>query len=267
MSAEAVPVPPRERSAPDAAAVEGTAFSLFAGDALHAVYAELGMGTQARFRLAKRCVFVVLLTWVPVALLAWRQGLVGAVIAPTNFFADFAAYAQFLVALPLFVLGEAIIDASTRDAAQQFLDCGIVRSEDRARVAAIHAEIAGLGTLRRADVVCVAIAYALSLAILVPEFGANALPTWHVQGDVHSRALTAAGVWEFFVALPVLNYVWLRTAFVSPGARRFRDRGYPLPPRLRGLRAGSRLAAAVHVHQAALSQQAPGARRLPRARH
>jgi hypothetical protein len=62
-------------------------------------------------------------------------------------------------------------------------------------------------------VVCVLIAYALALAILVPEFGPDPLPTWHAEGDENSRILTAAGIWEFFIALPVLNYIWLRFAW------------------------------------------------------
>jgi hypothetical protein len=212
MTSGAVPLSSRERVAPQPQPhpTAEVAFSLFADDALHRIYRLLGVGDHVRFRLLKRCALAVMLTWVPVALLAWRQGLVGTTISPTNFFADFAAYAQFLVALPLFVAAEAIVDASTREAAHQFLSCGIVGARDRDRAYAIHATIARLRASPWSDVACAAIAYALSLAILVPEFGAHPLPTWHAQGDAASRMLTAAGVWEFFVALPVLNYVWLR---------------------------------------------------------
>jgi hypothetical protein len=47
---------------------------------------------------------------VPVALLAWEGGYVGLSLTAQNFFADFAAYAQFLLAMPVFVLAQPIID-------------------------------------------------------------------------------------------------------------------------------------------------------------
>jgi hypothetical protein len=151
-----------------------------------------------------------MLTWVPLAVLALRQGLVGGGISPTNFFADFAAYAQFLLAMPLFALAEPIIDSSTRQAAEEFLACGIIKPEDAFKIQSVHAMIQRARKSNWPDLACVLTGYALSLAILVPIFGSHPMPEWHAQGDAQSRVLTAAGIWEFFVALPLLNYTWLR---------------------------------------------------------
>jgi hypothetical protein len=151
----------------------------------------------------------MIVTYVPMALLALQQGLVDDVVSPTNFFADFAAYAQFLIALPLYIVAEAIIDGSTRDAATQFLSCHIVRNEDLPKVQAIHATLERLRKARWPDIACIVSAYFFSLVILVPQFGNDPLPTWHVQGE-DSRWMTAAGVWAFFVSIPLLNYIWLR---------------------------------------------------------
>jgi hypothetical protein len=185
-------------------------FSLFDGDRLHRVYALLHVSAYVRFHLLKRCAIVVVLTWVPIALLAPHGGFVGGGLVATNFFADFAAYAQFLIAMPLFVLAEPIIDASTRGAALQFTSCEIVRPADTQRLQQLNARIKQLRTSFWPDLVGIAIAYGLSLAILVPEFGSKPLPTWHVQNYVHWRTLSWAGSWEFLVALPLLNYTWLR---------------------------------------------------------
>lgn len=185
-------------------------FSLFEDDWLHSVYVQLGLGNHVRFRIVKRCLCVILLTWVPVALLALRQGLYGGGITPTNFFADFAAYAQFLVGLPLFMVAEVIIEASTREAAHQFVTCGIVRTEDLPRIYRIHQLVEKARKSFLSDAACIGLAYVFSSLITIPEFGPHPLPTWHAQGDATARALTAAGIWEFFVALPALNYIWLR---------------------------------------------------------
>jgi len=186
------------------------AFSLFEDDGLRRVYAILHVSDGVRFGVLKRSLLGIMLTWVPVALLAWWGGLWGGGLVATNFLADFAAYACFLVAIPLFMLSEPIIDSSTRDVARELVSCGIVQPKDRARLSAVHARIARLRKSRWPDLACVAFAYVFSLAILVPEFGPDPLPTWHVKDYAQWRTLTAAGFWEFLVALPLLNFIWLR---------------------------------------------------------
>jgi hypothetical protein len=185
-------------------------FSLFDGDRLNRLFAVLHAPQDGRFRVIKRCVIVVLVTWVPVAVLALYSGLLGGGMTTTNFFADFAAHAQFLIAMPLFMLAEPIVEVSTRTADRQFIDCGIIRAQDMQKLHRVHVMIRRLRLSLWPDIAFVAIAYALSLAILVPEFSAHPLPTWHVKDYAHWRTLTAAGVWEFLIALPVLNYTWLR---------------------------------------------------------
>ena len=188
-------------------------FSLFDGDRLNRVYAFLHVSKFSRFRLLKRCALAVGLTWLPVAALALWFGEFGGGIVATNFFADFAAYAQFLIAMPLFVLAEPIVDSSTCEAARQFIACGIIKPEDRPRLYHLHALIKRARTSYWPDIAGIVIAYALSLAILVPEFGSNPAPSWHVKTYDAWRTLTPAGGWEFLIALPLLNYTWLRFAW------------------------------------------------------
>jgi hypothetical protein len=210
VTALAQPAGPRDPARTSALGAEPVAFSLFEDDNARRFYAALGLGTRVRFRLVKRALVLMIVTYVPMALLALVQGLYDTVASPTNFFADFAAYAQFLVALPLYIIAEPIIDSGTREAAKQFLACGIVRPADASSVYQTHAAIAHVRKARWPDLVCIAGAYFFSLVILVPQFGSEPLPTWHVQGDETSRWITAAGVWAFFVAIPLLNYIWLR---------------------------------------------------------
>jgi hypothetical protein len=190
-------------------------FSLFDGDGLQRLYGRLGLSKPSRYRLIKRCTLMVLLTWVPVALLAWMGGNFGGGLVATNFFADFAAFAQFVIAMPMFMLAEPIIDTSTRRAAREFVSDGIVRAEDWPRLERIDVQIKRLRTSPWSDVLCIALAYAMSSAILVPEFGASPMPTWHVQNWPLGRTLSLPGWWEFLVAIPLMNYTWLRLMWKS----------------------------------------------------
>jgi len=60
----------------------------------------------------------------------------------TNFFADYAAYAEFLIALPLFIVAERIVSRTTREAANLFLETGVVHADDVPLVDAAHREAA-----------------------------------------------------------------------------------------------------------------------------
>jgi hypothetical protein len=185
-------------------------FSLFEGDWLRRTWASMGLGTHTSFPIVRRCLVAILITYVPMAILAWRQGLIATELTPTNFFADFAAYAQFLVGLPLFLVAEMIIDGSTREAASQFTRCGIISCEDAPRINQVNETLKRLRESFWPDVGCIVLAYVFSLVILAPQFGSHPLPTWHVHGDKLSRNLTAAGYWAFFIAIPVSNYIWMR---------------------------------------------------------
>lgn len=205
-----IPAPLRASPAPLSPLRPDVPFSLFDGDCFRTVLASLGLGSRRPFSMLKRCGVAILLTWIPMAILAWRQGLIEDAVSPTNFFADFAAYAIFLFGLPLFLVAEAIIDGSTKEASQQFIRCGIISADDAPRIWRVHATLKRWRESYWSDVVCILLAYTFSLAILVPQFGAHPLPTWHVYGGEHARNLTAPGYWAFFVALPFINYIWLR---------------------------------------------------------
>lgn len=143
------------------------------------------------------------------AFLAFVTGLRSTRIEPTNFFADFAAYAQFLIALPLFVIAERVVSRSTREAARDFIATGIVSTDHLPQVDAAHREVERLRLAAVPEIICVALAYTLAYFTLRPEFRGEHLLTWHTAG----RWPTAPGWWALVVALPLLNYWWLRIAW------------------------------------------------------
>jgi hypothetical protein len=187
-------------------------FSLFEGDWLNRVYSRLGVGRRARFGLLKRCLFAAAITYAPLAVLASIEELDGSDLA-TNFFADFAAYVQLLIALPLFLACEPLMDNRTRHVVDQLLACDIVKAGDRARLFRLNAQMVRLRTSHWSDVACIFWAFALSLVILVPEFMPGHKPSWHVRDWGDFRAPSLTGAWAFLIALPILNYTWLRFAW------------------------------------------------------
>jgi hypothetical protein len=187
-----------------------TVFSLYEGDWLNRVWGLIGLGPRRPSHLAWRALLLPLVTWLPIAVLAIRDTPVAqqASLGPGNFFADFAAYAQFWVGLPLFVLAEAIIGVSTRFAVVEVAESGVVRDRDLPRLNHLHHRYRNLQQSGWGDLVCVALGALLSFATIWPELHAfSPQMSWHTFG---TGRLSGPGRWEFWVALPLLNYWWLR---------------------------------------------------------
>lgn len=198
-----------------------TAFSLFEGDLLNQAFSRIGLKSRRVFHIAGRCLLVIVVTYVPMAALAKLQGLSSYVLDGRNFFADYAAYAQFLIALPLYIIGERIVSRATRDAANDFVETGVVSVEERPLVDDAHREVERLRLWRVPEYVGIALAFTFALWTFIPElFTTAGMETWHTGSGRVPRVqvwtlfgMTAPGLWGTFVALPVYNYWWLRLSW------------------------------------------------------
>ena len=185
-------------------------FSLFEGDRVNRLFGSIGVGSRRASDLVARCLILVGLTWVSLAVLAFFGG-VGKGPGGENFFKDIAAYMQLLLGLPLFVVAERIVSVHTREAANQFVSTGAIKHQDAARLDQFNGIVAKLRKSITPDLVCLSIAYFLSVMTILPLLD-DEKQTWHAyipEGGIH-EALSAAGWWELLIALPLLNYWWLR---------------------------------------------------------
>jgi hypothetical protein len=197
----------------------GVPFSLFAGDLFNRIFNHIWLSSRSVTHLAGRSLALSGVTWGPMAVFAACQGLYSAHIEARNFFADYAAYGQFIIAIPLFVVAERVVDRHTRDAARQFLLSGAIAPRDLAKVGPIHARVRRMRLDKRAERAWFALAYLLSFFTIGPEMiGRGPQSTWHTgAGAQHAftfpGGLTIAGAWLMFAALPILNYIWIRLAW------------------------------------------------------
>jgi hypothetical protein len=165
--------------------------------------------------ITRRALIAVLIGWVPLLVLTaiqeflYRNGSLG------GFMLDFGAYGRFLVAAPLFVLAESFLPRLGR-IARHFLDSGLVRDAESERF-----ETALRATRKRlnstvAEVLAVVLAYAAAAALRT-SVHIPSLPGWSVQPESHGRELSAAGLWQLWISLPllfVLLFGWMWRQFL-----------------------------------------------------
>ena len=185
-------------------------FSLFEGDLVSRMFAALGMGSYRAGDLVKQSLFLISITWVPLALLAivaevhWIQP------AGQNFFLDFAAYGQLLIGLPMFLIAERVIDGQTRDAARCFLTTGVLEAGDAVRLHQLNGQVERLRKQLWPDLICIVLAYIVTASWVIPELY-NDRVTWHAMGSISERQpLTWPGLLELGFVGPLTTYWWVR---------------------------------------------------------
>ena len=194
-------------------------FSLFEGDLFNRAFARIGIGSRRVSDTLLRAVIIIAITWGGMAVLSIEDvmNLPADARLSQNFFYDFAAYAQFFVGIPLYLIAERVIGESIMGAARDFEDSGVIDKED---ISELHAAEKKVEQVRKAiwpEVICIVISYFFAFMAFAPELWwerGGELVTWHTyevygMGDL-THWYSAAGLYATMVALPLQTYIWVR---------------------------------------------------------
>ena len=174
----------------------------------------IGVARQGHPSIWRRIIGLVLITWVPMCLLALLQG---AAIGPTpreSFLLDFGSYARFFVGLPILIMAEGLIGPRLTQAGRQFIRDGLVRPAD---YPAFEQAIARLARRREsvpATLVIVALAAFGAWKLTLETVSGVGLGSWQsvLLPEGHAFRYSLAALWNQLVAVPVvlfLLYRWL----------------------------------------------------------
>jgi len=179
---------------------------------LHALRLPAG-GDEA---VGRRAVLSVLVAWVPLILLAQMQGLaIGT--GRASLLQDFAAYARFLLAVPLLVLAEGQARTWMLRVLKHFPEAQLIPPADEARFTDLLESTRRLLASRLALVVIVVLAYVLTLAS-AREWVAFGAASWTlIEHEGGQRTVSYAGWWRLLVSQPLfmsLVFTWFWRLFL-----------------------------------------------------
>lgn len=156
--------------------------------------------------LGRRVLGFLLLTWVPLLLLALIEG---KALGPTpreSLLLDFPAYARFFLAIPLIFLAEVIAGPRLRAAGMHFIEGGFIQPQD---VPAVEAAILRVWRRREAllpELIMLAIALLGAWHLTFDTVTGVAATTWRQDG----AGLSLAGLWYYCIAVPILQFFMYR---------------------------------------------------------
>jgi len=120
-------------------------FSLVTGDPLDRAQRTIGLIPARGRGIGRRIVIAVGLTWLPLVLWAVWNHLFLEGVAPEPLFRHFGIHARFLVALPLFLASEGLVELTLRRVLPQFVSSGLI---DEALLPAFKNILVAAGRLR-----------------------------------------------------------------------------------------------------------------------
>ena len=185
-----------------------TTNDLFAGGPPFKLQARLGLAKPGAPDLIRWCLLVILIGWVPLAVLTTVQSLVQQNTGLDSFLSDFGVHGRSLIAAALLIFADSLLVKRLGAAAGHFLDSGLVSTSDHGRFAAAAATTRRLRDSTLAEVAVVVIAYAIVGALIyyIPELQ---LPAWMRAGDGAFGRFSPAGWWHALVSIPLLLMFFL----------------------------------------------------------
>ena len=186
-------------------------FSLVNGGPLFSLLSRIGLIKPGSENVTRRIIAVTLLTWFPVLLLAAAEGLAWGSKVRVPFLLDLVAHTRFLLAVPLLIIAEIVVDRRVSVLARQFTTCGLVPADELPKYDSAVKEVTKLRDLKTAEVIMVVIAYAVVLSAVPRELTTN-VGGWHVVFSDSTSEISLAGWWYAIVSIPTfqfLTYRWL----------------------------------------------------------
>jgi hypothetical protein len=176
---------------------------------------ESQLAWASRYRLAghgeiklSRVVGVAIaVTWVPLAILTAAEGVAFAGSVEIPFFHDYISHGRYLVAVPLLLLMDQVVERRTSRAIEHLRSSGLVAPADENVLDDALAAITKAWRSKAVRWTIFALTYAIAVATYV--WGRQLqLSNWMVRADTNQ--LSMAGFWQLFVSAPLARLLVLR---------------------------------------------------------
>jgi hypothetical protein len=190
-------------------ATEPHEFLLVSGGPLFQLYRRAHLSGDSLECLRRRVLIITLFAWLPLLLLSAFDGHALGGGFKTSFLYDIEAQVRFLVALPVLIAAEVIVNQRVAHAVRQFVERRIVISEEVPRFnAAVESALRGRNSVV-VEAMLLLFVYTLGIWIWRSQVAMNDA-TWYAVPEASQLHLSLSGYWYAFVSIPVFQFILLR---------------------------------------------------------
>ena len=191
---------------------EAPEFSLVIGGPLFQLLRRAHLSDDALQLVRQRIVVISLLAWLPLLILsAVDRKMIGGVAVPFLF--DIEVHVRFLLAMPLLIAAELLVNQRMRPLLKQFLERQLIPPDARGQFEAAVASATRLRNSVSAELALVALVYLVGVLVIWRQYMALGAATWYASSAGEGSQLTLAGAWFGYVSLPFFQFLLCRWYF------------------------------------------------------
>ncbi|HEY0460825.1 MAG TPA: hypothetical protein VGC97_16935 [Pyrinomonadaceae bacterium] len=181
-------------------------FSIIRGGLFYRLQERLNLVNENDSRVVTRAVVFALVSWLPLLILATLQGLAINGDPHRSLLLDFPTYGRFLIAVPLFIIAENVVDDRYVIITSYFFDSGIISRSERSKYLDLLSAARRMVIFTPAEVVLVLIAYLISGLSTYYDWVYRA-KSWQV---IEAEQLSYAGWWYLLIGIPLFQFLFIR---------------------------------------------------------
>lgn len=186
---------------------DARSLSLVLGGPLYQLFIRSRLARPPLALLHRRIIALVLITWLPLAVLALIEGnALGGVGVP--FFKHLAVHVRFLISLPLLIMAEMIVHERVMRVVAQFSSRHLIAPEVQSRFDAAIASAVKLRNSVVAELVLLILVWTVGYSVW--KHFTLSRGSWYGGGGTPR---TVAGYWYVLASLPVYQFIVLRWGF------------------------------------------------------
>lgn len=194
------------KTAETKAAVRG--FSIVVGGPVYDFMLRIGLVRLGLPNVKRRIVAFLTIAWLPLLLLSTKDGLAIGDRVRIPLLLDCSTYGRLLLALPLLLLAEVVIDPAIRSAVDEFVDEGIVHEKELSAFEEVLHWVQRWRDSTIAEMILLALAF-LPTFLFQHEWRPGAVSSWHST----AQGLSTAGWWYVAISSPLFRFILYRWAF------------------------------------------------------
>jgi hypothetical protein len=190
-------------------------FCLSTGGLFYSLGLRVHLLKEGEYRMGLVIAVLIALTWLPLIILSALDGTLTGAGTGLSLLADLKPHVRYLIAIPVLIIADIIIDPIIAGAINGFRESGILSEQDRPKFGAAVDELS-----RRRDAFLPDVAMLLIAAALAWSFISGAadvgieddVTSWMKTGAGSDAAFTLAGWWSLLVSSPIMQillYRWL----------------------------------------------------------
>jgi len=196
---------PRAAAPPD--------FSLVLGGPLYQLWRRSRLSGDTLELLHRRVLVLTVVAWAPLLLLSVVEGTAWGGRVTLTFLHDVALHARLLVALPLLIVAELVVNRRMGATVRQFFDRGLIPDAARAKFDGCIGSAMRLRNSVAAEVLLIAFVYIVGVGFIWRTQVALDVASWYGVSANGALRSSLAGWWLGCVSLPVFQFLLLRWYF------------------------------------------------------